>query len=193
MLRCRPKHRNGDWDRLRRSNKGLNDDQPVHIRRSWCTCRRSRPCWNAPRAHGRTCPDGIRVGSCRRHHAADGERPPGAYGYGRPSQRREAGPASLAPSRIIGCSADDRKHHAGGIRPGLTATAARCRFEGCGFADGADLLRPSCRPSRCSARRRACWGWSLGARKRWRIGNRGGRRVFWRDRYRPRCPDGSQR
>jgi hypothetical protein len=30
MLRCRPKHRNGDWGRLRRSNKGLNDDQPAH-------------------------------------------------------------------------------------------------------------------------------------------------------------------
>src|SRR6516162_3165510 len=90
---------------------------------------RSCPRWNAPRAHGRTRLDGIRVGSCRLHHATDGERPSGAYGCGWSSQRREAGPASLPSSRLAGCSADDREHHAGCLCPGLNAAAARCRSE----------------------------------------------------------------
>src|SRR5215471_16334138 len=93
--------------------------------------------------HGRARLDGIRVGLCRQHHATDGERPFGASGYGWSSQRREAGPAPLPSSRIVGCSADDRKHHAGGLRPRLDATTARRRSKRGGFADGADLLRPS--------------------------------------------------
>src|SRR5215472_6150709 len=51
------------------------------------------------------------------------------------------------------------------------------------FADGANLLRPSRRLSRCSARRRAGRVWSPGVGKRWGIGYRRGHRVFWSHRH----------
>jgi hypothetical protein len=101
-------------------NEGPHDDQPVNIRGSRCTRRRCRPRRNAPCADGRTCPDRIRAGLCRQHHATDDKRPSGAYGYGGSSQSREARPASLPPSRLPGCCADDREHHAMASRPDST-------------------------------------------------------------------------
>ena len=79
MLRWRPKHRTTGAptiaQRTARRTAMASNATFAEDRRA---CRRSRTRGHAARADGRSRADGHRAGARRRHHAADGERPPGA-------------------------------------------------------------------------------------------------------------------
>ena len=119
----------GDERRVRiAATRSSDNGQQCHVRRSRGACGRPRSCRNAARTDGRPRAHRIRVGPCRRHRTADRERSPRSHDGGRPSQCREAGPASLSPARLAGGGADDGKHHAGGVGRSVRCAPAQRRL-----------------------------------------------------------------